>query len=87
LASFHRVPPLGYASHLHFWLSAIPAFAFLLLVPILQAFSISRPSLLADERGSIAILIMMTVSTLLFLLGQMIFVVNCISSALYRNNG
>ena len=56
------------ASNLHFWLSAIPAFAVLLLVPVWQTLATSRPSTGSGERGAIAVLLVTAVSTLLFLL-------------------
>ena len=63
-----------FVSHLHFWLSTISAFAFLLLLPGWQAFTSLRTTVLSGERGSLAILLIMTVSALLFLLAQTIFV-------------
>jgi len=69
-------------SLLHFWLSAISAFAFLLLLPVWNAFTRLR-NMMSEERGAVAILVIMVVSTLLFLLAQVIFVVACVWSVFY----
>ena len=69
-------------SFLHFWLSAISAFAFLLLLPVWNAFTRLR-NVMSEERGTVAILVIMIVSTLLFLLTQVIFVVACVWSVFY----
>jgi len=74
------------SSHLHFWLSAISAFAFLLLPPGWQAFTSLRTTVLSGERGTLAILLIMTVSALLFLVAQAIFVGACVWSAFYARN-
>jgi len=74
------------ASNLHFWLSAIPAFAVLLLIPVWQTLTPSTPSAGTGERGAIAVLLVTAVSVLLFLLAQFVFFVNCVWSALYRRN-
>ena len=74
---------LGHSvSLLHFWLSAISAFAFLLLLPLWNGFTRLTNSM-AEERGAVAILAIMVISTLLFLLAQVIFVVACVWSAFY----
>ena len=74
---------LGHSvSLLHFWLSAISAFAFLLLLPVWNAFTRLR-NMMSEERGAVAILVIMVVSTLLFLLAQVIFVVACVWSVFY----
>ena len=69
-------------SLLHFCLSAISAFAFLLLLPVWNAFTRLR-NMMSEERGAVAILVIMVVSTLLFLLAQVIFVVACVWSVFY----
>jgi hypothetical protein len=74
------------ASNLHFWLSAIPAFAILLLVPVWQTLARSTPSTASGERGAITIVVVSAVSILLFLVAQSIFLLNCVWSALYRRN-
>jgi hypothetical protein len=38
---------------------------------------------MAEERGAVAILVIMVISTLLFLLAQVIFVVACVWSVFY----
>ena len=74
---------LGHSvSLLHFWLSAISAFAFLLLLPLWNGFTRLTNSM-AEERGAVAILAIMVISTLLFLLAQVIFVVACVWSVFY----
>src|SRR5215469_1353247 len=74
---------LGHSvSLLHFSLSAISAFAFLLLLPVWNAFTRLR-NVISEERGAVAILVIMVVSTLLFLLAQVIFVVACVWSVFY----
>ena len=70
-------------SHLHFWLSAVSAFAFLLLLPSWQAFTNLSARILPGERSSFAVLLIMTVCLLLFLLAQAIFVAACVWSASY----
>ena len=72
----------GLVTYLHFWMSAISAFAFLLLIPGWQAFS-SRSIALSGQRGSMAVLLTVALSTLLFLLAQAIFVAACVWRALY----
>jgi heme/copper-type cytochrome/quinol oxidase subunit 1 len=69
-------------SLLHFWLSAISAFAFLLLLPVWNAFTRLR-NVMSEEREAVAILVIMVVSTLLFLLAQVIFVAACVWSVFY----
>jgi heme/copper-type cytochrome/quinol oxidase subunit 1 len=75
-----------FVSHLHFWLSAVSAFAFLLLLPVWNAFPSLRRSFVSDERGSIAILVIAGVSTLLFLLAQIIFATACLWNAFSSTN-
>jgi len=74
---------LGHSvSLLHFWLSAISAFAFLLLLPVWNGFT-RLTNAMAEERGAVAILVIMVISTLLFLLAQVIFVVACVWRVFY----
>ena len=74
---------LGHSvSLLHFWLSAVSAFAFLLLLPVWNALARLRNAM-SEERGAVAILVIMVVSTLLFLLARVIFVVACVWSVFY----
>jgi hypothetical protein len=56
LSSIRSFQLSGVVTHLHFWLSAISAFAFLLLIPGWQAFS-SRAIALSGERNSMAVLL------------------------------
>jgi len=70
-----------FVSHLHFWLSVVSAFAFLLLLPGWQAFTASRPTLLSTDRGSFAVLLIVSVCALLFLLAQAIFIAACVWNA------
>ena len=74
------------ASNLHFWLSAIPAFAVLLLIPVWQTLAKSTPSTAPGERGAITIVVVSAISILLFLVAQFVFLLNCLWSALYRRN-
>jgi heme/copper-type cytochrome/quinol oxidase subunit 1 len=76
----------GLVTHLHFWLSAISAFAFLLVVPGWQAFASSRATALSGEQGSIAQFLVLTVATMLFLFAQVLFVGGCIWGILYSRN-
>jgi len=75
-----------FVSHLHFWLSAVSAFAFLLLLPVWNAFPTLRRSFVSDERGSVAILVIAAVSTLLFLLEQIIFATASLWNAFSSTN-
>ena len=75
-----------FVSRLHFWLSAISAFAFLLLLPVWNAFPSLRRTLVSDERRSVATLVIAAVSILLFLLAQIIFAAACVWGALWGSN-
>ncbi|PYU28535.1 MAG: hypothetical protein DMG32_02435 [Acidobacteria bacterium] len=69
------------ASNLHFWMSASAAVVVLVLLPAWETFS-SR-SIVSDDRAALGVLAVTAVSILLFLIAQIIFIVNCIWSALY----
>ena len=72
-----------WVSHLHFWLSALSAFGFLLLAPGLQALIAPRDSAWSSQRAIMAVLGVATISTILFLVAQFIFVVSFFWSAIY----
>ena len=72
-----------FVSHLHFWLSSVSAFAFLVVPPVWNAFpSLRQGGLITSERGQLAMLVIIAASTLLFLLAQIIFATACVWSAL-----
>jgi heme/copper-type cytochrome/quinol oxidase subunit 1 len=73
-------------SHIHFWLSALAAFGFLVLAPGLQAFSAPRSATLSEERTVIATLLIATLSELAFLVAQVIFVAGWFWNAFYGKN-
>lgn len=75
-----------FVSHLHFWLSAASAFASLLFLPVWDVFPSLRRTLISDERGSVAILVIAASSTLIFLLAQIIFAAACVWSAISGTN-
>jgi heme/copper-type cytochrome/quinol oxidase subunit 1 len=77
-------------SHLHFWLSALAAFGFLVLAPGLQALSARRDAAVSEgtltaagQRAMMAALIVLNISPLLFLLAQAIFLASLVWSATY----
>jgi hypothetical protein len=61
-------------SHIHFWLSALAAFGFLVLAPGLQAFSAPRSATASAGPTVIATLLIAILSELAFLVAQVIFV-------------
>lgn len=70
-------------SHLHFWLSALAAFGFLLLAPGLQALSAPRDATVSEGRTMMATLLVANASALLFLVAQAIFVASSFWITLY----
>jgi heme/copper-type cytochrome/quinol oxidase subunit 1 len=70
-------------SLLHFWLSALAAFAFLLLAPVIHALTSPRDTAVSSDRAMTIVLVIAVISTILFLVAQIVFMasllVECIS--------
>jgi cytochrome c oxidase subunit I len=75
--------PSSRISLLHFWLSALAAFAFLFLAPGLQALTAQRDTGVSSNRAMIAVLVIATISTILFLVAQVIFLASFFWSAIF----
>ena len=69
-------------SNLHFWLSAFSAVGFLVLAPGIT-FIARRGALVSEDYAVITTLAVAFLSLLFFLVGQAIFVINCLWSAFY----
>jgi cytochrome c oxidase subunit I len=72
-------------SQLHFWLSAVAAFGFLLLAPGLQELIAPRGLASSSQRADATVLGVAIISTMLFLVAQFIFVASFFWSAIHRN--
>jgi len=77
-------------SHLHFWLSALAAFGFLVLAPGLQALTAPRVAVVSErtltaagQRAMMAVLVVLNISPLLFVLAQAIFIASLVWIATY----
>ncbi len=78
-------------TELHFWLSAVAAFGFLLLVPALSALTAPRAAAVSgttvpvrSEAEMTANLVIMLISSLLFLVAQGIFVATVCWEAIWK---
>ena len=76
----------GRFSHIHFWLSAITAFGFLVLAPGIMAFSAVRHATVPEKPTVVATLSIAILSVLTFLVAQAVFVATSFWNALYGKN-
>lgn len=70
-------------SLLHFWLSALAAFAFLLLAPVIHALTSPRDTAVSNDRAMTIVLVIAVISTILFLVAQIVFMASFLWSAFY----
>jgi cytochrome c oxidase subunit I len=68
-------------SLLHFWLSALAAFAFLLLAPVIHALTSPRDTAVSNDRAMTIVLAIAVISTILFLVAQIVFMASFLWSA------
>jgi cytochrome c oxidase subunit 1 len=74
-----------WTSHLHFWLSAVAAFGFLLLAPGIEALLAPQGLGSSSQRAIIAVLGVAIISTMLFLVAQFIFFASFFWTAAHGN--
>jgi cytochrome c oxidase subunit 1 len=72
-----------WTSQLHFWLSALAVFGFLLLAPGLEALIAPRDTALSNQRAMMVVLGTAIISIILFLVAQIIFLAGFLWSAIY----
>jgi cytochrome c oxidase subunit 1 len=68
-------------SLLHFWLSALAAFAFLLLAPVIHALTSPRDTAVSNDRAMTIVLAIAVISAILFLVAQIVFMASFLWSA------